>query len=119
MAQSLLTNQDREVITPSYKQSLLPPPSPALPSLPPTPHRTLPYQTSTPVRKSAIPYQNKSLPLTPHHPTLPSPTIKPLLSPGGDCPQPTPLLPLPDQAAVMNTTSGSTAFSADGSFMEI
>ena len=62
------TPQDRAVLTPSNKQSLLPPPSPAVSRLQPsTPCSKGSFQTSTPVRK----------------PLLPSPTTKPILSPVG------------------------------------
>jgi len=88
----------RQVLTPTNEKSL-PPPSPASSRLPPsTPGSKASFQTSTPARKFLI---------SPHSSSISSPVTKSLLSPGGDCHPP------------LNTTSGSTAFSADGSFMEL
>ena len=94
------TSHPGKQVTPSL-QSLLPPPSPV------ASHSLTPYQTSTPVRKSAISSPSLTSPLTAHNISLPSPTTHPLL------------LSTTEQSAALNTTSGSTAFSADGSFMEL
>ena len=116
--------QDRRVLTPSHNQPLLP-----LPSSTPSskPH----FRTSTPVRKSSLKTLNTSptskplisssskLIVATSFKPLPSTTSKSLLSSGDDSNQTSPLPPpLEIQGSGLNTTSGSTAFSEDGSFME-
>ena len=92
-----LKEREREVATPSH-QSFPLTHSPALTCLPsstPTPGELASFQTSTPARKTS----------------MISPSTVPLLSPGGDCQSLA-------AGCLLNTTNGSTAFSADGSFME-
>ena len=93
----ILKEREREVVTPSNRSfSLTHSPAPSrLPSSTPTPGDHASFQTSTPARKTS----------------MLSPSTVPLLSPGGDCQSLT-------DGCRLNTTNGSTAFSADGSFME-
>jgi len=135
------TLHDRRVLTPS-QQSLLPPPSQQLPLLPlSTPSSKPQFSTSTPVRKfslksplntsltSKLPVSSSSskLPVSSSSSklfvapskSLPSSTSKSLLSSGEDSSQPSPSPPPPEVLeSGLNTSSGSTAFSVDGSSMD-
>jgi len=126
---NLATLQERRVLTPS-QHSLLPPPSQQLPLLPLSHPSSKPqFRTSTPVRKSSLKSplntsptskllaSSSSKPFVAPTKSLPSTTTKSLLSSGEDSSQPSHSPPPPEvEETGLNTSSGSTAFSVDGSF---